>query len=719
MPYLGAAAMVAVATGLGWLIQDLLDLSNVALIFVVPVLAAALAWGLGPGLAAALLTVLGYNFFFLDPLYTFRVSDPENVAGLVLFSAVAALASGIASRTRAQALIARQEAARSAALYAFAKKLNGVAAIDDLLWAAAHQVAVMLKAEVVFLLPEDGKLAVLAAYPPEDQLDDNDLAAAEWCWRNDTPAGRGSDNLPGAPRLFLPLRTGRGKLGVAGLRKDLAGPLLTPAERRLLDALLDQTALAVDRVQLARDVDATKLLAETERLRTALLTSIGHDLRTPLASILGAVSALRSYGASYDAAGARRAAGDRPGAGRAAGALCRQPARHDPAGGRCARAQAGAGGHRRRRGLGPASHRPIAGRPSGRDRPPGRSAAAAGGLRPAGAGAGQPARERGPLRARRQRGRDCRACRRRIVPPRGSRPRSRHRPRRSRAHLRPFYRAMNATPGKGVGLGLAVAKGFVEAMGGTIAALDRQGGGSVFRLTFPAELMTAAAGRGACPCVLARAALPPSRATPRGSVLAWRATHVGDLAFGGAASTARMLTPSHRPNARFLASALGSIGVVYGDIGTSPLYAMREALIHAQEGGITREEVLGVTSLLLWALLFIVTAKYVLFLMRADNHGEGGTLSLMALAQRALGGATQRVHAGRRRCRALLRRRPDHARHLRAVGGRGAQARDPGARPLCHRDRGRRSCSCCSRPSGTAPAGWRPGSGRSPWSGSS
>ena len=289
--------MVAVATGLGWLIQDLLDLSNVALIFVVPVLAAALAWGLGPGLAAALLTVLGYNFFFLDPLYTFRVSDPENVAGLVLFSAVAALASGIASRTRAQALIARQEAARSAALYAFAKKLNGVAAIDDLLWAAAHQVAVMLKAEVVFLLPDDGKLAVLAAYPPEDQLDDNDLAAAEWCWRNDTPAGRGSDNLPGAPRLFLPLRTGRGKLGVAGLRKDLPGPLLTPAERRLLDALLDQTALAVDRVQLARDVDTTKLLAETERLRTALLTSIGHDLRTPLASILGAVSALRSYGA--------------------------------------------------------------------------------------------------------------------------------------------------------------------------------------------------------------------------------------------------------------------------------------------------------------------------------------------------------------------------------------------------------------------------------------
>lgn len=97
------------------------------------------------------------------------------------------------------------------------------------------------------------------------------------------------------------------------------------------------------------------------------------------------------------------------------------------------------------------------------------------------------------------------------------------------------------------------------------------------------------------------------------------------------------------PAAGFWALALGSVGVVYGDIGTSPLYALREALSHAQEGGITRSEVLGVTSLLLWALLFIVTGKYVLFLLRADNRGEGGTLSLMALAQAALGRATTPV----------------------------------------------------------------------------
>ena len=110
-----------------------------------------------------------------------------------------------------------------------------------------------------------------------------------------------------------------------------------------------------------------------------------------------------------------------------------------------------------------------------------------------------------------------------------------------------------------------------------------------------------------------------------------------DLTTGPHAAVERTEAP-RRPG--FWALTLGSVGVVYGDIGTSPLYAMRAALLHSQEGGISREEVLGVTSLLLWALLFIVTLKYVLFLLHADNRGEGGTLSLMALAQSALGRAT-------------------------------------------------------------------------------
>jgi two-component system, OmpR family, sensor histidine kinase KdpD len=185
-------------------------------------------------------------------------------------------------------------------LYAFSRKLAGTATLDDVLWATAYQTALMLKVRVVLLLSEKGVLTVKSGYPPEDQLDQADLAAANWAWGNDRPAGRGSDTLPGAKRLFLPMRTGRGAIGVIGIDDDRTGPLLTPDQRRLLDALVDQGALAIERVLLVEDMDRVKRTVESDRLRGALLTSISHDLKTPLASVLGAASTLRDLGAGLN-----------------------------------------------------------------------------------------------------------------------------------------------------------------------------------------------------------------------------------------------------------------------------------------------------------------------------------------------------------------------------------------------------------------------------------
>ena len=178
-------------------------------------------------------------------------------------------------------------------MYTFSRKLAGVGTLDDVLWATAYQTALMLKVRVVLLLPEDGSIAVKAGYPPEDILDDADIAAAKWAWQNNRPAGRGSDTLPGAKRLFLPMRTGLGAIGVFGIDSDKPGPLFTPDERRLLDALIDQGALAIERVRLVEDMDRVKRTVEAERLRSALLTSISHDLKTPLAAVLGSASTLR------------------------------------------------------------------------------------------------------------------------------------------------------------------------------------------------------------------------------------------------------------------------------------------------------------------------------------------------------------------------------------------------------------------------------------------
>ncbi|HEX3810447.1 MAG TPA: sensor histidine kinase KdpD [Rhizomicrobium sp.] len=296
--YAASLAMVAAALVIGLALHGV-GITSVALVFLTAVLASALTYGLWPSLFACIAAALAYNFFFLPPLHVFAIADPENIVALFFFILVALVASYFSAQMRAQAVTARDRAATTENLYLFSRKLAGVFTLDDLLWATAFQMAQMLKMRVVILLPEGESIAVRAGYPPEDMLDSADLAAATWAWQHATAAGRGADTLPGANRLFLPMRTGRGTIGIVGLDSDRPGPLLTPDQRRLFDALADQAALAIERVNLVQDIDRTRLVVETEKLRSALLTSISHDLRTPLASILGSASSL-SQGEGLD-----------------------------------------------------------------------------------------------------------------------------------------------------------------------------------------------------------------------------------------------------------------------------------------------------------------------------------------------------------------------------------------------------------------------------------
>jgi two-component system sensor histidine kinase KdpD len=291
--YLGAGLSVGAALALGELIRLWLGIENVDLVFLTAIVAVAVRFGLWPSLFASVAASLCYNFFFLPPLYTFTIGDPNNVAAFGFFTVVAVLVSNVAARVRAQAFGAIGRARTTESLYLFSRKLAGAGTLDDVLWATAYQAALMLKVRVVLLLPDDGSIAVKAGYPPEDILDEADLAAAKWAWQSDKAAGRGSDTLPGAKRLFIPMRTGRGAVGVVGIDSDKSGPILAPDERRLLDALTDQAALAIERVRLVEDMDRARRSIETDRLRSALLTSISHDLRTPLASVLGAAGTLR------------------------------------------------------------------------------------------------------------------------------------------------------------------------------------------------------------------------------------------------------------------------------------------------------------------------------------------------------------------------------------------------------------------------------------------
>ncbi len=298
VPYLISTAYVLAALAFGSLLHQVLDIRNIAIVFLMAVLASALNAGLWPALYACVASALVFNFFFLPPIYTLTISDPESVIALGFFLGVAVIASNLTARVQRQAEAARQRARTTEDLYLFSKKLAGTGTLDDILWATAFQIASMLKMRVVLLLPENGTIAVRAGYPPDDSLVDADIAAARWAWENNRAAGRGADTLPGAKRLYLPLRTGRTAVGVVGLDSDKPGPLLTPTEQRLLDALIDQAAVAIERIQLVAEADRAKLAAEADRLRSALLTSLSHDLKTPLAAIMGAAGMLKDFDAT-------------------------------------------------------------------------------------------------------------------------------------------------------------------------------------------------------------------------------------------------------------------------------------------------------------------------------------------------------------------------------------------------------------------------------------
>ena len=208
---------------------------------------------------------------------------------------VAVIVGNLAARLKAQVEAMRQITRRTANLYDFSRRIAGAAALNDVLWAAVHHVASTLQCHSLVLLPREGeRLEIASGYPPEDQMSPTAWGAAHWAWQHDQAAGWGSGTLPASEWLFLPLKTGRGPLGLLGVSFENPKRQLTPEQRHLLEALVDQVAVAIERTNLATDIEEARLLTETERLRSALLSSVSHDLRTPLVSIIGSATGLAS-----------------------------------------------------------------------------------------------------------------------------------------------------------------------------------------------------------------------------------------------------------------------------------------------------------------------------------------------------------------------------------------------------------------------------------------
>lgn len=284
--------MVAVAAVVGVVhaVRELASGANIAMLFLAAVLVSAVRSGTGPAIATSAAGFLAYNFFFTEPFHTFEVANWADIVTLVVFVAVAITTGTLAARIRNQALAERARITALQALYDFSRRLGAKVSIDELCHAIVLQLHRLTGRPAVLLLPDGEDVRVRYAWPPEDDLPARDLAAARWSLQHGEPAGAGTGTMPTAAWHFRPLRTAARTLGVLGIAGERAPQ---GDEGQTVDAVLDQGAVALERINFASDAARVEALTQTEKLRAALLSSVSHDLRTPLTAILGAAGSLR------------------------------------------------------------------------------------------------------------------------------------------------------------------------------------------------------------------------------------------------------------------------------------------------------------------------------------------------------------------------------------------------------------------------------------------
>jgi two-component system sensor histidine kinase KdpD len=299
--FLYATLAVVAALAVGEVLTQITPIPNLSIVFLLAVFVTAMSFGIWPAIYASVLSFLVYNFFFIPPLYTFTIAEPYELLALLIFLVVAVISSALAGRVREQARIAAARMRAMRRLYEFTRRLSGLATLDAVAEGAAGEVHASLGRSVVVLLAQGDEVVLTAAWPPEDALDAAAMTAARWAYSHVEPAGADTGTLPIIPWYFVPLRIGAKTLGVIGVAKEQDTPPLDSETRALLDTLVEQTAAALERASLSREMVSAKTATETERVRNTLLASVSHDFRTPLSSILGSATSLLDYGDKLDA----------------------------------------------------------------------------------------------------------------------------------------------------------------------------------------------------------------------------------------------------------------------------------------------------------------------------------------------------------------------------------------------------------------------------------
>jgi two-component system, OmpR family, sensor histidine kinase KdpD len=296
--YVEGIGVVLLVTTVSLLLRGHVQTIDIAMLYLLGVVLVSSRLGQGPSLLASLLGIATFDFCFVPPYFTFAVADARYVLTFGVMLVIAVVMSRLTVRIRQQAEAAREREERTAALYALSRELASVRKEDDIVRAAVRHLRNTFGADVLVLTPsDDGRVGPHRALEGAT-LDDKERGVAQWTFDHGEMAGAGTSTLPSARWLYLPLQSSERTVGVVAVRPDDPRRFQDPVRRQLLETFARQVAASLDRVRLAGASQRARVETEAERLRTSLLTSLSHDLRTPLAGIESAAGALLENGAA-------------------------------------------------------------------------------------------------------------------------------------------------------------------------------------------------------------------------------------------------------------------------------------------------------------------------------------------------------------------------------------------------------------------------------------
>jgi len=288
-----ASALVMACTALSGVMAPYFGQANLIMVYLFGVVVIATRWGRGPSALASLMSVAAFDFFFIPPYYSFAVSDVQYLLTFAVMLVVALLTSGLASHKSRQAESALIREQRTAALYAMSRELITQREVNKLASVASRHIHDVFHCQVAVFLPDrDGRVHLHRGDALHFDLDPKEAGISQWVFDHKESAGHGTNTLSGSDSLYLPLLGSHGAVGVLAVRSSRPAELLAPEQLHLLETFANQMALALERARLAEETQEAHVQTETERMRNAVLSSVSHDLRTPLATIVGASSAI-------------------------------------------------------------------------------------------------------------------------------------------------------------------------------------------------------------------------------------------------------------------------------------------------------------------------------------------------------------------------------------------------------------------------------------------